>query len=126
VSGGLANAPHALLEEDTRFLTNWRRELQSGMEKMEHSFSLRISANVSFLSAILKPTSLVIADKYVHRSIIDGIKLSGAKLLRYQHGDLAQLEKLLQTYQKPNFSYVTVTESVFSMHGTKTDVPFFL
>jgi len=82
-------------------------------------------ANIAFLSAILSPSSLVIADKYIHRSLIDGIKLSGAKLLRYPHGNIEAMDALLQKHHAHFSHIVCVTESVFSMQGTEIELDSF-
>ena len=82
-------------------------------------------ANIAVLSSLLSPASLVIADKYIHRSLIDGIMLSKAKLLRYPHADLVGMKSLLEKYHTSFSHIVCVTESVFSMHGTVIDIDAF-
>lgn len=79
-------------------------------------------ANVGILPAITSPSSLILADKLVHASMIDGIHLSRAKAIRYRHNDYAQLERLLDDNQGRYDSVVLVTESVFSMDGDICDL----
>lgn len=73
--------------------------------------------NTGILPAVTDSTTLILADKLVHASIIDGIRLSQAQCVRYRHQDYKQLEMLLQKH-KDNFSrIIIVTESIFSMDG---------
>lgn len=80
--------------------------------------------NLGILPALCDDKTLILADKLIHASMIDGILLSKAKLVRYPHQDLVQLESLLTKYQDDN-SYnkiIIVTESIFSMDGDETDL----
>lgn len=80
--------------------------------------------NIGILPALSDSRTLILADKLVHASMIDGIRLSTAKYLRYRHNDLAHLTQLLQKYQiDENFDrIIVVTESIFSMDGDETDL----
>ncbi len=77
-------------------------------------------ANLGTLSALVGRKDLVFSDKYSHRSLLDGIQLSGAKHLRFKHNDLDHLEGLLKkaiVSRREKQNYFIVTESVFSMDG---------
>ena len=78
--------------------------------------------NIGILPALCDAKTLILADKLVHASIIDGIRLSSAKYVRYRHNDLEHLRQLLQKYHvDENFNrIVVVTESIFSMDGDET------
>ena len=71
-------------------------------------FSSGYHMNTGILPAVTDANTLILADKLVHASLIDGIRLSAAKCIRYRHQDYAQLE-----YHR----IIVVTESVFSMDG---------
>lgn len=80
-------------------------------------------ANIGILPALTTKRSLILADKDIHASLIDGIRLSDAKLLRWPHQDLDALAKLLAKHRSSYDSIWLVTESVFSMDGSLTDLP---
>ncbi|MCW3174249.1 aminotransferase class I/II-fold pyridoxal phosphate-dependent enzyme [Shewanella subflava] len=76
-------------------------------------FCSGFSANSALMKTLFDRTDVVIADKLVHASIIDGLVDSGAKLVRYLHNDIDSAARLLAKH--PN--NVLITESVFSMDG---------
>ena len=80
--------------------------------------------NIGILPALSGSKTLILADKLVHASLIDGIRLSTAKYLRYRHNDLNHLIQLLQKYHvDESFDrIIVVTESIFSMDGDETDL----
>jgi 8-amino-7-oxononanoate synthase len=77
-------------------------------------------ANLAILSTFADPSSVVIADKYIHASLIDGILLSQATLARFPHQQYQQAQRLLEKHAAQE--KWLVTESVFSMEGDITDV----
>lgn len=79
-------------------------------------------ANSGILPAVTGPDDVILADKLVHASIIDGIRLSPAKTVRYRHQDLDQLESLLKRHHTACGKIFIVTESIFSMDGDVTDL----
>lgn len=83
-------------------------------------FSSGYHMNMGILPAIADKNTLILADKLVHASIIDGIRISSAQCIRYRHQDYRQLEELLDKHHASFRSMIIVTESIFSMDG---DVP---
>ena len=80
--------------------------------------------NIGILPALADSKTLILADKLVHASMIDGIRLSTAKYVRYRHNDLNHLAQLLQKYHEDAAieRIIVVTESIFSMDGDETDL----
>jgi len=82
-------------------------------------FPTGFAANVGLLSALGRLGDVCIAsDELNHASIIDGARLSRARIAVYEHGDLEQLEAILSGSERS----VVVSDSVFSMDGDVADV----
>ena len=80
-------------------------------------FNSGYHANVGIASSLAGKKGLIVSDKSNHASIIDGMRLSNAKFLRYPHFDTESLENILKR-ERSNFEPVIIyTESVFSMDG---------
>jgi 8-amino-7-oxononanoate synthase len=87
------------------------------------SFSTGYAAATGTLAALASREDVLILDKLVHACIIDGARLSGAKLRVFRHNDLNDLERILQWADRklpPGYKSRRpwiITESVFSMEG---------
>lgn len=80
-------------------------------------------ANVGQVSALCSaPGTLIVADKLVHASIIDGIRLSGAPFERFRHNDINHLETILRRKASGYDRVWVITESVFSMDGDRAPI----
>ena len=80
-------------------------------------FGSGYAANLGLLTSLLKKEDLVFSDALNHASLIDGMRLSGARKFIYPHLDLNVLEAGLQKHAQDRCRKLIVTESVFSMGG---------
>ncbi|SDN71139.1 8-amino-7-oxononanoate synthase [Desulfonauticus submarinus] len=95
--------------------------LENTLAKFKHTeaclvFSSGYTTNIGIFSALADKNTLVFSDKLNHASIIDGILLSQAKLIRYKHLDIEHLDYLLKKYTAYP-KKILVTDSIFSMDG---------
>ncbi len=87
-------------------------------------FPSGFQANLAALSALATRNTPIIADRLIHHSLIVGIKASGAKMKRFAHNNIDDLERLikLSLQQKPNHTPLVITESLFSMEGSSPNL----
>lgn len=106
-------------------------DIYTGLEKLLARMFKKESAlvfnsgyhmNTGILPAMSDARTLILADKLVHASIIDGIRLSAAKCIRYRHNHYEQLEQLLASHHAGYDKIIVATESIFSMDGDEADL----
>lgn len=85
-------------------------------------FSSGYHVNTSILPAIGNSKTLILADKLVHASLIDGIRLSKCEFRRFEHNNLKVLERILESKHAEYSRIIIVSESTFSMDGDKCDL----
>lgn len=86
------------------------------------TFSTGFQSNLGILSALVGIHDYVICDRENHASIYDGCRLSYGKMLRYQHNDMADLRRKLESVPE-NCGCLIVTDGVFSMGGDIAKLP---
>ena len=113
----------------SRLLSGVQEEFEALEEKLERLygrsallFNSGYHANTGMIAALGDSHTLILADKLVHASIIDGYRLSDARMIRFRHNDIAHLEKLLARMAGDYERVIVVVESVYSMDGDSPDL----
>jgi 8-amino-7-oxononanoate synthase len=86
-------------------------------------FTTGYQSNLGAISAILEPGDTVICDSGDHASILDGCKLSGARLRPFRHNRMDKLESMLERAQGDESGTLVVVDGVFSMEGDVCNLP---
>jgi len=85
-------------------------------------FSTGYQVNLGVISSIPGRHDYIIIDEYVHACIIDGSRLSFAKVLKYKHNDMESLEKILKKCDPDKIKLICI-DGVFSMEGDLCKLP---
>jgi len=86
------------------------------------TFSSGFLANVSTIACLVGRNDTVICDKLNHASIVDGCRMSRAKLVRFGHNDMGHLRECLRD-AKPAGRKLVIVDAVFSMDGDIVNLP---
>jgi len=97
-------------------------ELEERIAAFKHSeacvvFQSGFAANAGTVSALLTPEDHIVSDELNHASIIDGCRLSRAKIHVFPHKDVAAAEKILSDLDSATGRKLLITDGVFSMDG---------
>ena len=87
------------------------------------TFSTGFQSNLGIISGIAGRTDVILCDRENHASIYDGCRLSFAKMLRYNHSDMHDLEERLKSIDTSVSGILIVTDGVFSMGGDIAKLP---
>ena len=88
-------------------------------------FSTGYQANLGLISGLVGRGDVVFLDKLDHASIVDGAKMSHGETVRFNHGDMAGLERKIQRVESKTGTMVIV-DGVYSMEGDIADIPAIL
>jgi len=110
----------------SRFISGSRpihQSLESNLGKWLNQDSVLLfpsgyQANIAAIEALTDKNTIIIADRLIHNSLLVGAKASGAKLIRFLHNNLKDLENKLSKYSIINNSILVVIESLYSMEGS--------
>jgi 8-amino-7-oxononanoate synthase len=80
-------------------------------------------SNLGAISAILEPGDTVICDSGDHASILDGCRLSGARLRPFRHNRMDKLETMLERAAADESATLVIVDGVFSMEGDVCNLP---
>jgi glycine C-acetyltransferase len=86
-------------------------------------FQSGFTANSGTVSAVLGKDDFIISDELNHASIIDGARLSKAKILVFRHKDVAHAEEQLKSVTQEPGRKLLITDGVFSMDGDIAPLP---
>jgi 8-amino-7-oxononanoate synthase len=125
-----AVAEHGTSASASPLITGWREPHARLVEALcaWHGFACGLlwssgyAANSAVLGGLPARGDLVLADRLIHHSMVAGLLRSGARLQRYEHLNLGQLEEQLARAQPSGRTIFVVTESVFSMDGDYPDL----
>lgn len=81
------------------------------------TFQSGFTANLATIAAMVGKDDAIFSDELNHASIIDGSRLSGAKIIRYAHCDPADLDRQLEENRKNYPKALVISDGVFSMDG---------
>ena len=108
----------------SRLLQRHQTEHNAFEEMLEGLYNKKIlllnsgyHANTGALSAMSVPGTLIISDKLIHASMIDGIRLGHGDTARFAHNDMAMLRKILEKKASQYNDIIIAVESVYSMDG---------
>jgi 8-amino-7-oxononanoate synthase len=86
-------------------------------------FSTGYNANLGLISALVGKDDVVYLDKLDHASIVDGAKMSYGTTTRFNHGNLAQLDRKMTPDAAAGRGMMIIVDGVYSMEGDIADVP---
>ena len=86
-------------------------------------FSSGYLANLGTIAAVVGKRDLILSDRYNHASLKNGAILSGATVVEYSHGDIADLQRQLEAYRHQYRRTLILTDSIFSMDGDLCPLP---
>jgi 8-amino-7-oxononanoate synthase len=86
-------------------------------------FTTGYAANLGTIGTILEPGDTVVCDSGDHASILDGCRLSGARLRPYRHNRMDKLERMLERAAEDGGGVLVVVDGVFSMEGDICELP---
>ena len=111
----------------SRLLSGDRKEMHQLEQCIAHSlrhesallFNSGYHANAGILPALKLPGMVVLADKLIHASMIDGIRLSGLPFERFRHNDVTNLQRLIEKHHASESCQhiIVMAESIYSMDG---------
>ena len=118
----LSSSSSRLIDGSYPEVMELERELEKIYNRAGIVFNSGFDANSSIIETFYNKDTLIISDRLNHASIYDGIINCGAKLLRYKHLDMENLENILIKYRDKYEDILVVSETVYSMDGDVANI----
>ncbi|WP_320007732.1 aminotransferase class I/II-fold pyridoxal phosphate-dependent enzyme [Maridesulfovibrio sp.] len=117
VNYGCGSAASRLVTGNFQIYDELERELAAFKEQEDCMlFTSGYTANLAIMDSFAGRRTVVFSDKLNHASILDGIRISGARQVRYRHNDLAHLTKRMEAFKDAQ-ERILITDTIFSMDG---------
>ncbi|MBD0020413.1 MULTISPECIES: aminotransferase class I/II-fold pyridoxal phosphate-dependent enzyme [Gordonia] len=113
----LLNGSNKLHVEIEELIAGWYRAVDALV------FTSGYTANVGVLSALMGSGDIIVVDEYAHASIIDGARLSGAQILRFEHNNVESLRNVLTAAETAAGEALVVVDGLYSMEGSLAPLP---
>lgn len=105
-------------------------ELERKLAEFKHTeaaiaFQSGFNCNAGAIQAVMDKKDAILSDELNHASIIDGCRLSGAKIIRYKHNDMNDLREKAKAARESGLynKLMVISDGVFSMDGDVVDLP---
>jgi glycine C-acetyltransferase len=105
-------------------------ELEKKIAEFKHTeaaivFQSGFNCNMGAISGVMNKRDAILSDALNHASIIDGCRLSGAKVIRFEHADMEDLRKKAKEARESGLyeKLMVITDGVFSMDGDIVKLP---
>jgi 8-amino-7-oxononanoate synthase len=88
-------------------------------------FGTGYQSNLGAITALMGKDDIIVADKEIHASLVDSIKMAGCQLKRFKHNDLDDLDRVLKDCEaeSPKSGIMVVVDGVYSMGGDLAPLP---
>ncbi|NDV23758.1 8-amino-7-oxononanoate synthase [Desulfovibrio sp. JC022] len=114
---GCGSAASRLVTGNFKIYDELERELAAFKEQEDSMlFTSGYAANLAIMDSFATRRTIVFSDKLNHASILDGIRMSGARQVRYRHNDIGHLTKRMEAAKDAD-SKILITDTIFSMDG---------
>ena len=105
-------------------------ELEKKLAEFKHTeaaiaFQSGFNCNAGAIQAVMNKKDAILSDELNHASIIDGCRLSGAKIIRYAHNNMEDLREKAKAARESGLyeKLMVISDGVFSMDGDVVDLP---
>lgn len=106
------------------------RDLENKIAEFKHTeaaiaFQSGFNCNMGAIQAVMTKKDAILSDELNHASIIDGCRLSGAKVIRYKHNDMEDLRAKAKEAKESGLyeKIMVISDGVFSMDGDVVNLP---